>query len=262
MKIFTITKFVKYIPLIGGPWSEVLECQTVSPSSSFCWSAVLFSRDDTLASSDPEGCREAALWMSDWMSEQFGLEPEVAGQALADVWREQASSWWGSRTQEDEDSFWRRHGEELGTRLGLDEGEAGQVLAALPYECFLKPAEGAREVLGELRARGLKTGVLSNTLPSIDGTLRMLGLDDLIDVTVASCAVGVHKPEAGAFEEALNWLGLPAQEMLFVDDRPENVEAARALGMTAVRIDLSGRVPGALHSLRDVLPLVDGLVPG
>lgn len=219
--------------------------------------AVLFDRDDTLAYADPGVYREAALWVSG----QFGVDPQVAGRVLAGLWQEQASSWWDLRTHEDEEAFWARYGGQLGARLGLGAEQAAQVLAAFPYERFLRPVEGAREVLAELRARGLRIGVLSNTLPSIDRTLRALGLDDLVDVAVASCTVGAHKPEARAFTSALERLGLPAGEVLFVDDRPENVEAARALGMRAAQIDLSGRVPGALHRLRDVLAVVDGPVP-
>ncbi|GBF06609.1 HAD family hydrolase [Deinococcus aerius] len=184
----------------------------------------------------------------------------MAGRVLAGLWQEQASSWWDLRTPEEE-AFWTRYGEGLGARLGLGVEQAAQVLAAFPYERYLRPVEGAREVLAGLRARGLRIGVLSNTLPSIDRTLRALGLDDLVDVAVASCTVGAHKPEARAFTSALERLGLPAGAVLFVDDRPENVEAARALGMRAVQIDLCGRVPGALHRLRDVLAVVDGPVP-
>ena len=45
--------------------------------------------------------------------------------------------------------------------------------------------------------------------------------------------------------------------MLFIDDKAENVDAARALGMHAALIDLSGETPGALHSLGEVAGLVD-----
>ncbi|WP_019585664.1 HAD family hydrolase [Deinococcus apachensis] len=226
-------------------------------SSSGRLRAVLFDRDDTLAYADPGVYREAALWAS----KRFGVDPKLAGRVLAGLWQEHTSSWWDLRTHEEEEVFWAHYGEQLGTRLGLDAGQAAQVLAAFPYERYLRPVEGAWEVLIELRARGLRVGVLSNTLPSIDRTLTALGLDDGVDVAVASCVVGAHKPEGRAFTYALERLGLPAGEVLFVDDRLENVEAARALGMKAVQIDLSRQVPGVLHSLWGVLALVDGPVP-
>ncbi|EYB67691.1 HAD family hydrolase [Deinococcus phoenicis] len=214
--------------------------------------AVLFDRDDTLASTDQGVYREAAQWLAG----RFGLDAAEAGRALAAQWQEQASAWWHLRTHEDEAAFWARYGEALSARLGLDAAEIPHLLAAFPYERYMKPVAGARDVLTELRARGLKIGVLSNTLPSIDRTLEALGLADLVDVAVATCTVGVHKPEPGAFYFALERLGLPAEAVLFVDDKAENVEAARALGLRAVRIDLHGQAADAIHDLRAVLALV------
>ncbi|GAA5512195.1 phosphoglycolate phosphatase [Deinococcus carri] len=214
---------------------------------------VLFDRDETLAYTDHSVYREAALWTA----ERFGLDAAAVGQALAAQWQERAFAWWDLRTPEDEDTFWAAYGDELCARMGLDAAHAGELMAAFPYERYMKPVEGAREVLTELRARGLKVGVLSNTLPSIGRTLEALDLADLVDVAVATCTAGVHKPEAGAFQYALERLGLPAGAVLFVDDKPENVEAARALGMVAARIDLGGQAPDAIHDLRAVLRLVE-----
>ena len=89
-----------------------------------------------------------------------------------------------------------------------------QLMDRWPYEAYMKPVPNAREVLGTLRERGLKVGVLSNTLPSIDRTLRFVGLDDLVDVAVATCSVGVHKPDPGATNFGGHppgrWVGSPA----------------------------------------------------
>ncbi|GMA16557.1 HAD family phosphatase [Deinococcus metallilatus] len=215
--------------------------------------AVLFDRDDTLALTDLGTSREAARWAA----ERFGLAAAEVGRVLAAQWQDWASAWWDLRTADEEEAFWTQYGEELAARLGLDRAQALALVAAFPYERYMKAVPDAREVLTELRARGLKIGVLSNTLPSIDRTLKALGLADLVDMAVASCTAGVHKPEAGAFQYALDRLGLPAGAVLFVDDRPENVQAARALGMRAVLIDLHGKTAGAVHDLWAVLALVE-----
>lgn len=70
--------------------------------------AVLFDRDDTLADADPGEYREAAPWTR----ERFGVDPQVAGHGLA-------ASWWDLRTPDEEEAFWARSGERLGTRLGM-----------------------------------------------------------------------------------------------------------------------------------------------
>ncbi|GAA5437358.1 phosphatase Rv3376 [Deinococcus aquaticus] len=215
--------------------------------------AVLFDRDDTIAYTDPGVYREAALWAA----QAFGLDPREVGAGMQAQWQERAFTWWHLRTQADEDTFWNDYSAELAARLGLTDTQAQQLSARYPYEAFMKPVPNAREILGDLRARGLRLGVLSNTLPSIDRTLEFLGLNDLIDVAVATCTVGIHKPEPGAYRHALNALGLDAAEVLFIDDKQENVDAALALGMHAALIDLSGETPDALHDLGGVSRLVD-----
>jgi 2-haloacid dehalogenase len=54
------------------------------------------------------------------------------------------------------------------------------------------------------------------------------------DVAVISGREGVAKPEPRIFEILLARVGLPAGELLFVDDSLKNVEAARALGIEAI----------------------------
>lgn len=230
-----------------------MSLSSLSPSSAPpTLKAVLFDRDDTLAVTDPAVYREAAQWLAG----RFGLDPRQAGQTLAGLWQERMNDWWDLRSHEDETQFWEAYGGELTGRLGLPPAAAAEVTGAYPYERYMKPVSGAREVLTELRRRGLKIGVLSNTLPSIERTLDAIGLRDLVDVPLATCLLGVHKPEARAFTLAADALGLPPAEILFIDDLIENVEAARTVGMRAEQIDLSGQTAGALHSLREVLDLV------
>lgn len=211
--------------------------------------AVLFDRDDTIAYTDPEVYREAATWAA----QRYGLDARNVGLALHRQWQERAGDFWRLRTHDDEAAFWNAYGEELTTRLGLPGRAGAEWIRTFPYERYMKPVPNARDVITALRARGLKIGVLSNTLPSIDRTLDAVGLSDLIDVAIATCSIGVHKPDAGAFLHATDALGVQPHEVLFVDDKPENVQAARALGMHALQIDLSGRTPDAIHDLSDVL---------
>ncbi|GGL72073.1 hydrolase [Deinococcus aerolatus] len=218
--------------------------------------AVLFDRDDTLVFTDHEIYAEAARWAA----RTYGLDAREVGAAMLGQWEERAKTWWTLRTEADETAFWEGYGLELVDRVGLRAGDAAAFMAEYPYERFMKPVPHARAVLGELRARGLKVGVLSNTLPSIGRTLEAVGLADLVDVAVATCTVGVHKPDAGAFLHAAEALDLRPDEILFVDDKPENVQAARALGMQATVIDLHAQNPEAIHDLRGVLPLVEDRV--
>ncbi len=53
------------------------------------------------------------------------------------------------------------------------------------------------------------------------------------DHVTFSCEIGVLKPEPEIYEHALRGLGVAPAEAVFLDDRPENVEGARHLGLHA-----------------------------
>lgn len=53
------------------------------------------------------------------------------------------------------------------------------------------------------------------------------------DTVVLSGLIGVQKPAAGIYEYLLERIG--TRDCWFLDDRPENVDAARACGMRAIR---------------------------
>lgn len=218
---------------------------------------VLFDRDETIAYTDPAVYREAASWAAD----QFGLDVSAVGKALQAQWAAQedpqkVGGWWGLRSEQDETDYWARYGQELSERLGVAAEQIGPMLSEWPYQRYMKAVPEARAVLGELRERGIKVGVLSNTLPSIAATLEAIDLADLVDVAIATCTLGVHKPEPDAFVQAAALMDLPLSEILFIDDKAENVEAARRVGMQAEVIDLRGREPGTLHGLNAVLERV------
>ena len=59
------------------------------------------------------------------------------------------------------------------------------------------------------------------------------GLDALVDAT----DVGARKPEAAADLAAAAALEVRPAEVVFLDDTPECVDGARAVGMTAILVD-------------------------
>lgn len=52
---------------------------------------------------------------------------------------------------------------------------------------------------------------------------------------ILSYLVGSSKPEEAIYQEVLKRSGLPAEECLFVDDLPANIEAAQKLGMQTIQ---------------------------
>ncbi len=135
------------------------------------------------------------------------------------------------------------------------------------YEHFSSPERwallpGAVETVTEIRARGYRTGMISNWDDRLPVLLRSFGLEDLLDPVVVSCRVGVEKPDRRIFEAALSSAATEPREALMVgDDLEADVAGATALGMRAVWIPRPGAerdgVP-ALGRLSDLLEILPG----
>lgn len=211
--------------------------------------AVLFDRDDTLSLTDHEVYRQAA----EWLHQQHGVDPREAARQMMAQWASVSGRWELLRTLEEEEAFWQAYAAELAARLHLPEQVGREIVREWPYWRFMTPVPGVREVLELLRQRGLRIGVLSNTLPNVAATLQAVGIDDLVDVALSTCVLGVHKPEPRAFLLAAEALGVKPEAVVFVDDRIENIEAARRVGMHAYLIDHSQQLEGALSTLGELL---------
>jgi len=90
------------------------------------------------------------------------------------------------------------------------------------------------EFIRSLRPR-VKTGVISNAWNGLRAYTVEHKFDDAFDRLVISAEVGVTKPKAEIYLIALEQLGVSPTEALFVDDFIENVEGARAVGMSAIQ---------------------------
>jgi HAD superfamily hydrolase (TIGR01509 family) len=64
-----------------------------------------------------------------------------------------------------------------------------------------------------------------------------------------SSSIGLRKPDAAAYDHVVKAIGVPAPRILFFDDLAENVEGARARGLTAVQVTSSDDVARALAAL-------------
>lgn len=84
----------------------------------------------------------------------------------------------------------------------------------------------------QLKEHGLKTGILSNMGDSVLEVIleRFAWIEDF-DVLVWSYQHGMAKPDPAIYKLLLERLGTAPEETLFLDDKPENIEAARHLGI-------------------------------
>jgi putative hydrolase of the HAD superfamily len=129
-----------------------------------------------------------------------------------------------------EQEFIERLGAELGRKLDT---------MSSTYFANLHPNEPMIAYMRGLRADGLRLGLLTNNVREWEPLWRakLPDVDELFEVIVDSGFVGMRKPDAEIYELTLERMGggLRFEECVFVDDIEINCEAARELGMLAVR---------------------------
>ena len=92
------------------------------------------------------------------------------------------------------------------------------------------------ELMRALKARGRRIGILTNMSPDFHERLfvpRAAAYRALADAEVVSGLERLYKPERPIYDLMARRMGLPPGRLLFVDDTPANVEAARGYGWQA-----------------------------
>ena len=102
------------------------------------------------------------------------------------------------------------------------------------WNSILRENAGVIRLLNQLHSR-YRIAALSNTnvlhLEYISAMPSLAVMDDW----VASCKVGLRKPDPKIYHLALARLGVEPRQALYIDDRPEFVEAARQVGLTSIQ---------------------------
>ena len=99
------------------------------------------------------------------------------------------------------------------------------------------PLPGVRDLLAELRKRGLPLGLASASLRQwVDATLRSLKLEDAFDAVVSASEVERAKPAPDLYLTAAKRLGVRPAACLAVEDTATGIAAAKAAGMFAVQV--------------------------
>jgi len=130
-------------------------------------------------------------------------------------------------------SFWRTVGAELGHPPTDD--ELTKLLQA-DLDLWTQPNLPMIDWAIALQSASVSTGILSNM-----GDAMEAGITDRFpwisgfQRRVFSHRVGIVKPDERIYRLTIAEVGQPADAVLFIDDRIENVEAARATGMFAIQ---------------------------
>jgi putative hydrolase of the HAD superfamily len=108
----------------------------------------------------------------------------------------------------------------------------------------LAPRPGAVETLRELRARGLKVGLITVCSEEVETAWAESEFAGLFDAEVFSNAVGLTKPDPRIYLHCCELLGVEPEEAVFVGDGAnDELAGARRVGMEAILIHRPGEDP-------------------
>jgi putative hydrolase of the HAD superfamily len=179
--------------------------------------AVVFDFGRVISAQKPE-------WLFRLYEKDLGLAPGSINTLMFDskAWREALL---GDKSFEE---FWLA----IGPVIGLETVEAVHAFRSR----YMADEAVNQEVLQLIRRLHghYRLGVLSNSPPGLAQWLRDWKMLDLFDVVFCSGDEGVAKPDPVALITTLERLRVERQSTVFIDDAPENVEAARVLGIHSI----------------------------
>jgi epoxide hydrolase-like predicted phosphatase len=133
--------------------------------------------------------------------------------------------------------FERRFAAAIGLRGDRADGLAARLFANSDAD------EAMLSAVAAARRAGVRTGLISNSW----GEALVYDRDrfpELFDAWVISHEVGLRKPDPEIYELAVDRLGVPATECVFVDDLGGNLKPAAAIGMATIKhVDAAETIP-------------------
>jgi putative hydrolase of the HAD superfamily len=158
--------------------------------------------------------------------------------------------------------FWTNYNVSLLEKLGVKEKRV--FLAAqideLWWECsHLQVYPDVEPTLSQLRAKGLKLGLVSNGFKKdLKHVLGELGLKKWFDVVVCIDSCNCAKPNKEIFLYALEELGVKAHEAVFVGDSVlYDYEGAMNAGIKSYLIDREGKISNQYNKIASLTELLN-----
>jgi len=139
--------------------------------------------------------------------------------------------------------FYERQAQLVAEQIKAQKEETREKIDRLIYRGWehfflkIKPFPNVKEILGELKAAGLKLGLLSDFPP--EAKLEYLGLSGIWDTVLCTESIGALKPAARPFEELAKTLNCQPGQILYVgNSRRYDVEGAKRAGLKAALLNI------------------------
>jgi 2-haloacid dehalogenase len=102
-------------------------------------------------------------------------------------------------------------------------------------DMILGEIPGTVDVVRDLHETGVRLLILSNMPADVVGVLDRFEWMTLFEAVIVSGQEGLTKPDSAIFQILIDRHSLEPSSTMFVDDRPDNVAAAAAMGFQAIR---------------------------
>jgi putative hydrolase of the HAD superfamily len=176
--------------------------------------------------------------------EDVALLAAAAGVPVPDF---QAAYWayrysW-DRAELDGTSYWHKVAAALG--LSFSAPQMAE-LTRLDIASWLHLRDGTVALIDDLAAAGYPLALLSNAPAEVAEVVADLPVARAFEHCAFSCFLGAAKPDPGCYQAALGMLGARPADVVFIDDRPENIAAAAALSIRGVQFSTPSQARAAL----------------
>ena len=104
-------------------------------------------------------------------------------------------------------------------------------------------------MIGVLKSKGYKIGLLSNNGANLNQRIKDQNLADFFDTVVISSETGYQKPQPEIFKILADKLGVGVNEMVFIDDTQKSLEGAESIGYIPILFENNSKLKEDLSVL-------------
>ena len=134
-------------------------------------------------------------------------------------------------------------------RLWPDYAEALDIFDKHYIDVFTCETEGIRDLILSLKSSGYRILGLSNWSSRVYDVINKFDIFNLIEDSLISKDVHQLKPNKDIYESFLNKFDVKAAECVFIDDKPENIEGCKTVGMNGIVFKNSNQLKHELDKL-------------
>jgi putative hydrolase of the HAD superfamily len=175
---------------------------------------------------------------------EVALIARAAGSTVGDL----LAAYWAHRLDYDRGeldgvTYWQKVAASLGRSFSAAEIAA---LIGLDIASWLHLRPGMVTLIEDLAAAGHRLALLSNAPAEVAEVVAALPIASLFEQCLFSCYLRAVKPQPECYRAVLALLGTGPADVVFVDDRADNITGAQALGIRGVHFTEPAQARAAL----------------